>query len=114
MKEFIVENWRLIIEIISLIVVVIFFFLKKKPYKVVDAIPDMIYFVLPSAINRAEKIYGSGDGETKRNFVINVVIDYIHDRWPDVNAYDYYDFISARLEDILSTPKKKEVNSNEN
>lgn len=53
--EFLKENYRLIIEIGTLIFSIVFFLLKKKPVKIVDGALDLISSNLPKLILLAEK-----------------------------------------------------------
>lgn len=106
MKSFILENWRLIVDILSVIIVTIFFFIKKKPNKVIDTIKASISCVLPGLINEVEKT--GLTGEEKKHLVLHLLTEFCLSH--DVPLTDYYKaFASKMIEDILSTPHKKEV-----
>ena len=71
MKQFILENWRLIVEVVLLVGSTVLFILRKKPVKVIDTLKETIVRLLPGLINLAEtKVEYSGNGSAKLMFVL--------------------------------------------
>lgn len=106
MKQFFVENWRLILEVILVITSAVVFILRKKPVKVIDTLKEMVVRLLPYCIQQAENTELKGDG--KKVFALNLLVELLKDSGFDVSG-DLYKFAGEQLEVILSTPQKKGV-----
>lgn len=109
MKEFIVENYQLIILVCACLLDVLLFVLgikKKKGFsplnEVIAALPKMIY--------KAEKQYGAGNGSSKKLMVLDLALNlYKEITGVDVDYKSWIaDDISSQIEMILRTPQKKE------
>lgn len=114
-KQFILENWRLIVDILSVIIVTIFFFIKKKPLKIVDSVKTAVIAALPSIINRAENYKDPFDpgrklsGQEKFNIVLSACFSLMVDELgvDPASLPCYTSWLTQHIEDILSTPQKK-------
>ena len=113
MNEFLLflkEHWRILAEIaVALIVILVTIF--KKKVKFIDVVKEVILEVLPSAINKVEQKFGSGHGTEKLVYVCELVQTYICQKYglsEEVVVRLYHSFIRENVEDILSTPTKKE------
>lgn len=104
---FIVDNWKIILEVVLLIASTIFFIVKKKPTKVVDTVQEHILRSLIYLITKAEIEFGAGHGEKKKEFVVSTLLDTLHQIYPDIDVRKYISFIEQHLEWILATPQKK-------
>ncbi len=117
MLDFIKENWRLIIDIISCIVVVVFFFIRKKPIKIVDSVKACIIDKLPEVINAVENYKDVFDplrklsGEEKLTMALSILKTYLVDELglKEEDLPLYTSWLVQHIEDILSTPQKKGV-----
>lgn len=115
MKSFILENWRLIFDFLSVICVTIFFFIKKKPIKIVDSVKTTIIAALPNIINRVEEykdIFDPSrklDSKEKLQMALNccysILVDELGIREEDLCLYRSW--LVDAIENILSTPQKK-------
>lgn len=101
LKEFIVNNWQYISAALVVVLEIILMLIKKNP-KVID---PSIYSKITSLIQDAEKTFGSGHGEEKKQFVVS---SFLASSPIDTYPKKFVEFV---VEDILSTPEKKEVKS---
>lgn len=92
----------LFIIILSLELLILF--VKKKDPSVLSGINS----ILPSLIKQAEDKYGSGTGPIKFQYVIVAVKDYLHNVFNIQNVNTYEKYIINKVDEILSTPHKKE------
>lgn len=114
-SKFLVDNWRIILDIVVLISSIIFFILKKKPLKVVDSVKSIIIEALPTIINRVENYKDIFDpsrklsGEEKLQMVVHscqsIMVDECGIKEEDLCFYTSN--LIQWIEDILSTPQKK-------
>lgn len=108
MKTFILENWRLILDIISMIIVVVFFFIRKKPIEVHDTLIEIIYSRLPEWINIAEEV-GKRNHLTS-NEKLALVVSYAKNYF-ELNGFTFFlryeAIVRSAVEEFLSTPQKK-------
>lgn len=115
MLDFLKENWRVILEIVSVLIALIIFLLKKPVSSSFesDLISDLTV-VIHDWINRVEV---PKNGETKKDTVVNVAIRYVAKKYGRSLTDDEKDIwrkrISTIIELYLSTPQKKGVSSNE-
>lgn len=103
--SFIIENWRVLVDICALILSVVICLVKKRPcVNQVDTIKEYILEILPTLIDYVESPGVSG--EQKKSKVIDVVSKSILKKY-GVSAATFFDFISESIENILKTPQKK-------
>lgn len=105
MKEilnFCLENYRLILDLVSIVVLIVFFIIKKKP---VNSILEAIYQCALLAIIDTEKT--ELKGKDKLEYAVHLVNKWLGEKYPnlDLNRYQY--LITNTIEIILSTPQKK-------
>lgn len=109
---FLKNHWDLIIEVVLALVTFILVLLKGKINVLENpSITSDILSKLPLWINKAEVRYGSGNGSKKFNCVLDQVIRYVAVTY-GLSSDAFYIFygktIKTYIEEILSTPKKKE------
>ena len=108
MYDFLLVYWKLIV-LVALIVINIVISLLRRP-KVIDTIIDTINEYVPTAIIAAEKAIGPGNGSSKLNYAVNNVLNYLNFRF-NIDGYvleRYKKYIVIEIENVLSTPQKKE------
>ena len=107
LKNFIVENWRLLVDIVIFITSFIFLLSKKKPVKVVDSLEEAINKVLPGLINLAE-IQEGLNGKGKKALVLKECESILLELGflPEMVS-NKLPYISSQVEILLSTPQKK-------
>ena len=103
MKEFLINNWKLILEISCAVFALVFMCIRKKPVKVVDTLKEIICRLLPCCLNQAEKSELKGDD--KKVFALKLLDEALKELGFELG--DYGEFASEQLEIILSTPQKK-------
>lgn len=108
MIEFLQEYWHVLIRIVLLIIVTCVTLFKKK-VKVVDTIKEQILAKLPDFVNMVEK--NPHDPGTKLDICVSAVNFWLNSIIPDFKIGSYDDFIIKNIENILSTPQKKEVSN---
>lgn len=107
MKDFLIENYKLIILAGSCLIELVLFAIamfKKKRLPVLAAVLE----VLPTLIVKGE---GSGlKGQEKKEFVLNLAVSYMASLIgcdeKEINK-DGREFLSEKIEEILETPQKK-------
>lgn len=104
--DFLKTHYELIISCLFLLIsFILALFRKKSKFNLMDEIKSFILSVLPEIINSVET---DGNGETKLLLVLKEIQLLL------VKKYNFYDFDSIQnfviesIENILSTPKKKE------
>ena len=106
MKEFFVENYKLLIMIAVLILEVVIFLLKKRPQvNYSDHIKSLIDEFAPAFINLAEMSKASGN--EKMSFVVQQLLDKCDKFILPKDRLFWTDYIVSKVESILSTPQKK-------
>lgn len=113
MIEFMLENWKFLLEIFLLVLSFVLLFLKKKAKIVVDdKVLGYMFREIPIWIKEAEDLYSSGNGENKFLYVCNKALQYIADSLSisikDIPGSMVLE-IKDMIEDVLSTPIKKEA-----
>ncbi len=106
--EFLVKNWRLILEVVCALVALVLFICRKKPVKVLDTVKECISRLLPYVIKEAEKT--DLKGEDKMVFALQTLYALLKDFGYEEVYNNYRDFAREQIELILSTPQKKEEN----
>lgn len=112
MKEFFLENWKFLLEVLLLVVSTLIIIFKKRSKVILDR--DDVLIDLPSIINEAEEKFGAGNGEEKLQFVVRKWTDYIcSSRGCTVKEIpdSLFNFVISTIEEILSTPTKKKGES---
>lgn len=103
--DFILDNYSWIISIILAIATLIIHLLKKKPvFNKIDEVKDFILEALPFIINAVEV---PGQGSNKKDLVLKEIRLLIAKRFNFFDWESIEEFVSAAIENILSTPKKK-------
>lgn len=107
--EFLKDNWRFVAEIVLTVIVLLVSLLRKKVKFNADGLNKVIG-LLPGLINEAEKVYGSGNGDIKFKFVFAHAFTELQKYYPDevIKAHNFSLVLVSAIENILSTPKKKE------
>lgn len=109
MKQFLIENWRWILEIGFAIIALVFCLIRKKPVgNQLDLILKNLYSLLPVLVYDAEQT--DFKGQAKKDFVISKCLDYLCKKidLSPTELDDVKKLISNQIELILSTPRKKE------
>ena len=108
-KNFILDNWQLIVAVIVFVLSFILQLIKKKP---VTSLSSQIYAAVIAAVNKTENdgVLGS---QSKLAYATTLVVDYLKSIYPDLDFKPYLDLIRLIIEDILSTPQKKGVRDGE-
>lgn len=107
MKDFLIQNWKLILECAVLLVSVVMFLIRKKPVKVVDTLKEVIVRILPALIVLAENQEGL-KGADKLHFVLDELKKVLTGLgYGDEILSQYLPFAAEQVEVILSTPQKK-------
>lgn len=107
--NFIFSHLEAILSVVTLIISVVVFIVRKKPVLVGDYIKTVILNKLPTFINYAENSNFKGD--EKCSFALTFLFDELEKDGYGSYSYllhTYYEFARKSLEDILSTPQKKE------
>lgn len=104
MKQFIFENWRLLLEAALVLISTILFIVRKRPVRVVDTLKETIIRLLPYCITLAEK---APKGE-KLEKCLSLLAELLADM--DYELDDFHKkFAAEQVEIILSTPQKKGI-----
>ena len=105
--NFLHDHWQVILSIFLLILSVVVSLIKKKPvYNTMDKILLSVYEQLPVFISLVEK---DGHGSEKLQTVLALVKTYVLDKYGFNNFDVIKSQVTAYIEDILTTPQKKEV-----
>lgn len=107
-KDFLFTYWREILYIVCAIISLVCCCVRKKSNKVVDGIVDHIFTILPQIINQAE---GTDlKGQDKLDYATGLVLNYLkfNTGLDEKTLYAYVDLIHGCIENILTTPQKKE------
>ena len=109
MKEFIFTYFRELIACLCFLLELVFLLIGifKKRKKETPILLDLLELV-PKYIAAAEKIIGSGKGEKKRDFVLDELSKVFYSYTGKTIDEATFKFISKAIEEILSTPQKKE------
>ena len=106
MKQFILENWRLLLEACCVVASLVFCLIRKKPVKVVDTLREIILRLLPGLVNSAEMT--DLKGEAKLQYVLNELVKILRELgYSDEVIAPYLRYAQDQVEVILSTPQKK-------
>ena len=114
MKEFIAQNYLIMIEIILGFISLIIVILKKTKIILNDTPFEKLLSRLPDIISKAEEL--SNIGKVKKSYVLGVSYAYLADltgKSVEEISGVYCDRISSAIEEILKTPQKKEVKIDE-
>lgn len=107
MKQFLTTYWFELVLIGLTVVSCVVSIIRKKPSKSSEDVKLMISEVLPGFINLAEM---SGVcGKAKLMFVVDSVMKRIKAYISSKDEQYWLTYISEQIENILSTPQKKEV-----
>ena len=104
--DFLINYWRLILEVCICIASFVFCLCRKKPVKVVDTLKEVIVRVLPSLICAAEKT--DLKGSDKLTLLLSELAKVLRELgYGDDIIAQYLPFATEQVELILSTPQKK-------
>lgn len=101
--NFVLANWRLVLEVVLLIVSVVIFIVKKKP---VNALLEILMSKCLEAVLYVEHLPGI-KGEEKLSAAVAFVSDEMLKLYPDIDIMRYKRTIVSFIELILKTPQKK-------
>lgn len=104
MKQFIIENWRLLLEATLVLISTILFIVRKRPVRVVDSLNEIIVRLLPYCITLAEK---APKGE-KLSQCLDLLAKLLADMDYELDE-THKKFAAEQVEAILSTPQKKGI-----
>lgn len=110
MKEFIAQNYLIMIEIILAIISLVIVILKRTRVILKDTPFEKLLSKLPDIISKAEIL--SKDGKVKKSYVLSVSYAFLADltgKPVEEISGIYCDRICSAIEEILKTPQKKEV-----
>lgn len=110
MKEFIAQNYLVMIEILLALISLVIVILKKTKLVSLDTPFEKLLEKLPGIIKNAEVL--SKEGKVKRSYVMSVSYAYLADltgKPVEEISGMYCDRIIAAIENILETPQKKGV-----
>lgn len=109
MKQFLIDNWQIFVEVFLLVSSTVLFIVRKKPVKVVDTLKETIVRLLPALINTAERMEGL-KGEAKLKAVIDELVLILKELgYGDDIIVQYLAFAKEQVEVILTTPQKKGI-----
>lgn len=101
--KFLLENYRFIIDAIAIFIGIILLIVRKRP---VSDILSFIYINSVEAVKAAEDT-GLKD-QLKLEYAIRLVKEALIKNYPGLGSFQYTKLITTVIEDILTTPKKKE------
>lgn len=110
MKEFFLTYWKELACVLGFIIVTLVTVITNltgKKVKVFDGIRTFIVSILPHFINLIES-EGWNNSKDKLKHCLLAVNVAIKQQYPDFVIGSYDDFIVENIEQILSTPQKKE------
>ena len=114
MKEFFLENWKFLLEILLLVISTVIVIVKKTA-KVKVRVPESALASMlgniPVWIVDAENQFGSGNGDKKFSYVYNKAVLYLAEKvGVPVNYLPSTLFLSIKdfIEAVLAAPQKKE------
>lgn len=104
--HFIVEYWRELLTALVCLLTVLINLLKKRPTlnKIAEIKEDVLEF-LPKLILKVEV---DGNGQRKKNAVIELIKKYVQKKYKFDLTPDLIAFVDENLESVLATPQKKE------
>ena len=106
--NFLKNNWQLIVGVLTFIASVIVAAIRKKP---VNDVLSCIYMAAVKAVNSVETIKVNGEpvsGKDKLNGALYMVARALEADFPNIQVSKYYSLIVSVIENILTTPQKKE------
>ena len=112
MKEFFLENWKFLLEILLLVISTVIVIVKRvRKVKVPESdLANMLNYI-PGWIVEAEDKFGSGNGDLKFSYVYNKAVDFLCESL-DVSVRDFSSslliYIKDFIEKVLAAPQKKE------
>lgn len=105
--DFIKAHYELIISVACLLVGVFLAIIKKRPvWNDMDEIKAFILSIIPIFIKEVEK---PGNGCLKKDLVLKLVQTALAKKFSFYNFDKVEAFVSDAIEQVLSTPSKKEV-----
>ena len=106
--EFVQTYKAELIALLTIVVYIITAIVKKKPIKVVNNVLEYGLRLLPNLINKGE--VSGYKGEDKLEYVFALLVQSFVDAGYESDLiYQNKSYWLARIEDVLSTPQKKEA-----
>ena len=111
---FLRDNWKFLVEVsIPLVSLIVLCFVKKTKINIPESVQTLLCTQIPLWIVDAEAEFGSGHGQEKLKEVFTKAVTFLVNEL-GISSSEvmrcYGDCIVNFIEDILSTPSKKEVN----
>lgn len=108
MIQFLQDYWFVVVSLVLALAELLILILKKNKVSVVDTAFQGVLEKLPLVINFAEYLFGSGNGEKKKEWCLNFLIDF----YKSLGGKDQDEYVKVlicdALEQVLSTPQKKD------
>ena len=105
--DWLIENWRFLVEIALMVISIIIVILKKAKVIKSDSAYSLVLEKLPSIIQTAENAFGQGNGDKKLSFVLELSFKLYESLTGSMSREEFSLSVSPVIESILSTPKKK-------
>ena len=102
--NWIITNYRFVLEVVILIISVVVFILRKRNYSSVEG---DIFSLCIKAVNYIEGT--ELKGTDKLDAAVMMVINELSKMYPKADCGVYFNFVASVIEKILSTPQKKGV-----
>jgi len=100
--KFLVNNWRLILEVVILITSFIFAVVRKRGYVFDNS--NHLYSRISELIVEAERQWPQGHGKEKLDYVVSHIVE---EKCGGHRIPAYEQYISLIVEKLLSIPQKK-------
>lgn len=107
MIQFLQDYWFVVVSIVLAVAELLILVLKKNKINVMDSAFESVLQKLPVIITSAEKIFGAGNGDKKKDYCLKFAIG-LYDSLGGVDDKSYIRVLLAKaIDDILATPQKK-------
>lgn len=103
--QFVITYWRELLSVCSVVCSLLLFFFGRRYRSTIDEIKEDVLEILPNLICKVEE---DGNGQRKKNAVLELVKLYIEKNFKFTPNEKLLHFFSLAVENILSTPQKKE------
>lgn len=105
--NFIVQYWKEILTVLGVIITIVLYLVKRRPkVNLLDTIKEDVLELLPVLINKVEC---DGNGQRKKNAVIDFVNKYLQKKYQVQISPYLSEWLSDAIESILATPQKKGI-----
>lgn len=105
MKEFLLENYKLIISGILALISIFIFILRKRP---VNDILSWLYTYAVKAVNivEEESKVTAIKGDEKLNYAVRLVDAWLVSQFPELDVNSYRKVVVKVIQELLSTPQE--------